>query len=155
MFFLEDYSTIAGCPGDLPTIVGKLISLVYMVIRIGIPIILLIVGMVDLGKAVVAQKDDEIKKAQSLLIKKVIAAVLVFLLLTLIQFSIKLVDTSKNQETMWTCINVLLNFSDEGNKANYEDSKAKCSGSGGTWTANNNCDCSAINKVIDFDGTCK
>ena len=33
-------------------------------VQIGIPIILIILGMLDLGKAVVASKEDEIKSAQ-------------------------------------------------------------------------------------------
>ncbi len=123
MFFLEQYETIVGCPGDLPAIVGKLISLVYMVIRIGIPIVLLIVGMIDLGKAVVAQKEDEIKKAQGSLIKKVIAAVLVFLLFTLIRYAIGLVTSKEDAQTktMWACVDALLNYK-EGSSNQSDDS---------------------------------
>ncbi len=72
MFFLADDTFMCGGVIELPNVVSNLVHLAYMAIRIGIPIILLIVGMVDLGKAVVAQKEDEIKKAQGLLIKKVI-----------------------------------------------------------------------------------
>jgi len=137
MFFLEQYDIIVGCPGDIPTIVGKLINLAYMAIRIGIPIILLIVGMVDLGKAVVAQKEDEIKKAQGLLIKKVIAAVLVFLLFMLIKYAINLVDKgNKNNESMWSCVNALLNYSDSSNVANAKanvTTKEDCDKLGGSW----------------------
>jgi hypothetical protein len=56
----------------------------------------------------VAQKDDEIKKAQGLLVKKILAAILVFVLFTLIKFAINLVD--KNTATMWTCVDSLLNY---------------------------------------------
>lgn len=48
------------------------------VIQIGIPIILIVLGMIDLGKAVVASKEDEIKAAQKLLIKRAIYAVAIF-----------------------------------------------------------------------------
>ena len=44
-------------------------------IQIGIPIILILLGMFDLGKAVMASKEDEIKSAQKLLIKRCIYAV--------------------------------------------------------------------------------
>ncbi len=140
MFILEDIQYIAGCSVDIPTIVGKLVSLVYMVIRIGIPIILLIVGMVDLGKAVVAQKDDEIKKAQSLLIKKVIAAVLVFLLFTLIQFAIGLVTNKTDVSTtnMWNCVNAILNYSDTGNAKASAKSQTDCDTAKGSWDSTTN-----------------
>ena len=48
------------------------------VIQMGIPIILIVLGMLDLGKAVVASKEDEIKSAQKLLIKRAIYAVAIF-----------------------------------------------------------------------------
>ncbi|MDO4394761.1 MAG: hypothetical protein Q4C23_02115 [Mycoplasmatota bacterium] len=48
------------------------------VIQIGIPIILIVLGMLDLGKAVVASKEDEIKAAQKLLVKRAIYAVAIF-----------------------------------------------------------------------------
>jgi hypothetical protein len=103
------YSVLRGCEIAIPDIVGNIVSLIYLAIRIGIPVILLIVGMVDLGKAVVAQKEDEIKKAQGLLVKKVISAVMVFLLFTLIQFAINLVDNANgNNAGMWSCVNAIL-----------------------------------------------
>jgi surface polysaccharide O-acyltransferase-like enzyme len=52
--------------------------------RIAIPVLLVIFGSLDLGKAVVAGKDDEIKAAQQLLVKRVIAGVAVFFVGTLI-----------------------------------------------------------------------
>jgi len=114
MFFLADDTFMCGGVIELPNVVSNLVHLAYMAIRIGIPIILLIVGMVDLGKAVVAQKEDEIKKAQGLLIKKVIAAVIVFLLFTLIRYAIGLVTPKDDAATknMWNCIEELLDGKD-------------------------------------------
>lgn len=59
---------------------GAIIKGVVGLIKIGVPIILIVMGMLDLGKAVTSQKEDEMKKAQSLLIKRCIYAVLVFLI---------------------------------------------------------------------------
>jgi surface polysaccharide O-acyltransferase-like enzyme len=138
MFVL--YSAIGGCTfAAIPDIVGSIVKLIYLAIRIGIPVILLIVGMVDLGKAVVAQKEDEIKKAQGLLVQKVIAAVIVFLLFTLIQFAINLVDKANAQANadMWTCVRSLLGeypkgsdtstLCPEGYKAGYNETTGLCS----------------------------
>lgn len=54
-------------------------------IQVGIPIILIILGMLDLGKAVVASKEDEIKSAQKLLIKRAIYAVAIFFVVLIVQ----------------------------------------------------------------------
>ncbi len=64
-------------------------------IQIGIPIILIVLGMFDLGKAVVASKEDEIKAAQKLLIKRVIYAVLIFFVVFLVQAIFNVVVSSK------------------------------------------------------------
>lgn len=61
---------------DVLNIIGNVID----IIKIVVPLLLIIFGSLDLGKTVVAGKEDEIKDAQKLLLKRAIAAVAVFLL---------------------------------------------------------------------------
>ncbi len=93
----------------IPKQIVDIIHLVYNGIRIGVPIILIIVGMVDMGKAITQQKEDEIKKAQQLLVKKAIAAALVFLMVSLVTLVMNIV--APEEESNMTCIKNLL----EGN----------------------------------------
>ena len=53
--------------------------LVVRVLQIVIPIALIIWGTIDLGKAVIAGKEDDIKKGRQAFTKRVVAAVIVFL----------------------------------------------------------------------------
>ena len=77
-------------------------------IKIGVLILLVIWGSWDLGKAVMAQKDDEIKNAQKLFIKKLIIAILVFLVPTFIGIALNVVDTSDSNgvksQSCWQAI---------------------------------------------------
>lgn len=77
-------------------------------IKIGVPILLVIWGSWDLGKAVMAQKDDEIKNAQKLFIKKLIIAILVFLVPTFIGIALDVVDAEGSgdvkSQSCWTAI---------------------------------------------------
>lgn len=75
----------------IPQRIADLIGTVINVIKIGIPIILIIWGMLDLGKAVMAQNEDEIKKAQQVFIKRIISAVLVFLVVFIVQLVLNLI----------------------------------------------------------------
>ena len=50
-------------------------------LKFGIPILLILFGMLDLGKAVMAGKEDEMKKAQGTLIKRFIITPYLFELL--------------------------------------------------------------------------
>lgn len=56
----------------------------FPVLQIGIPIILIVLGTLDLGKAVISSDDKAVKEAQSKLIKRCIYAILVFFIVTLI-----------------------------------------------------------------------
>jgi len=53
-------------------ILGLLKHGVMPLIQIGIPIILIVFAVIDLGKAVISSKEDDMKKAQSILIKRFI-----------------------------------------------------------------------------------
>ncbi len=79
--------------------IWQIIGYVLLVFKIVIPILLIIFGVMDLGKAVIASKDDEIKKATTSLVKRAIAAIVIFLLPTIVTFIIGLVtDFSSNED---------------------------------------------------------
>ena len=81
----------------------QVITLLKNVVKLfqwGIPIVLILFGMLDLGKAVIAGKEDEMKKAQGTLIKRFIYAIAVFLLVTLVTFAMGLVG-STNWKDCW------------------------------------------------------
>lgn len=64
-----------------------------------IPIGLILFGAFDLGKAVVASDEKEVKAAQSRLIKRVIYAILVFLVPTLVALVMKIVVIGQAEDT--------------------------------------------------------
>ena len=74
-------------------------------IQIIIPIVLIILGMLDLGKAVIASKEDEIKSAQKLLIKRCIYAIAIFFVVLIVKLVFKLVDNSGDlgQNSWYSC----------------------------------------------------
>lgn len=76
------------CSGtkDIWILVGKILG----IFKIVIPILVIIFGMIDLGKAVVASKDDEIKKAAKSLGMRAIAGILIFFVPSLVGFAFSL-----------------------------------------------------------------
>ncbi len=79
-----------GCGGLLP-IVRLIRKGIYPIVQIIIPIILIVYGVIDLGKAVIASDEKEIKAAQSRLIKRCIYAALVFFVVTFVSLIMDLV----------------------------------------------------------------
>lgn len=84
-----DILEIAGCTIGNVSMKGNIIPsitvLVVNLIKAAIPIILIIFGMLDLAKAVMSNDEKEMKGAQTKLMKRVIYAVLVFLVISIVQ----------------------------------------------------------------------
>ena len=74
---------------------------VLKVIQYAVPIILIIIGSIDLMKAVMAGKEDDVKKNQKVLIKRAIAAVLVFLVPLMVSILLGLIGSDDWKEC-WT-----------------------------------------------------
>lgn len=91
--------------GSFPYIVSTVVT----IIKIAVPILLIIFGMLDLGKAVVASKEDEIKKGQQLFIKRAISAIVVFFVIQIVQIIVRFV--SGNDATVANCFNCFINGS--------------------------------------------
>ena len=110
MFMLTTDTVSCGGIDGIPVIIPQLITLAMNAIKIAIPIILIFMGMLDMGKAVMAQKEDEIKKGQQMFIKRLIAAALVFLIVFFVQLVIGLVAPS-DKENVISCIDTMINYS--------------------------------------------
>ena len=82
----------------------NIVSTIVNLIKIGVPIILIVLGMIDMGKAVASQKEDEIKKGQKTLISRVIAAAIVFFVVAIVQLMLSIVSGATNDTNIWTCV---------------------------------------------------
>ncbi len=85
----------------------RIVGIVVFAIKIIVPIILIIIGMIDLAKAVAEKKEDDIKAAQNRLVKRAIAAVLVFLVATLVSivFTVILGRGNTEYKECMDCVN--------------------------------------------------
>lgn len=87
--------------------IPEMVHLIIVLIQIAIPVLLIVFGMLDLGKAVMAQKEDEIKKAQGVFVKRLIAAALVFFVVMIVQVVTKLVAGDEG-ENIWNCVDCFI-----------------------------------------------
>lgn len=116
--FLDGATTVCNDAEDIIVLVGKIVS----VFQIAIPIILVVMGLVTLGKAVVASKDDEVKKATSGLVKKIILAAAIFFVVTIVKMVVSLVG-GDDMKHCWEIINNPWDSEswEEGNCSNRSD----------------------------------
>ncbi len=114
MFILNDIS----CGGGIITmdeLIPNTTSLIVTLIKIGIPVLLIVFGMLDLGKAVMAQKEDEIKKSQQMFFKRILSAALVFFVVVIVQLVFNLVAKDQN---VWDCVSCFVSGIAADHKAN-------------------------------------
>ncbi len=90
-----DNSALLSCGNgtmtDIPSLLPKVISIAYTVIQIAVPVVLVIMGSLDLFKGITAQKEDEIKKGQQMFVKRLLAAAVVFFAFAITKFLISVV----------------------------------------------------------------
>ena len=91
--------------------IWQVLGYVVMVIKIIIPLLLIIFGMVDLGKAVISSDDKAISKAVNQLIRRFIAAVVVFFIPTIVSalFNALSIMSSEEQKDYNVCVQCVTN----------------------------------------------
>lgn len=85
-------------------IIWQIVGWVLLIFKIVIPIILIIFGVLDMFKSVIASKDDEIKKSAKSLAMRALSAVIIFFIPTLVSL----------------IMGLIVNFRDSGAKADFE-----------------------------------
>ena len=88
---------VEPCTGLKP--VWQLVGYILLIFKIVIPILIIIFGAIDLGKAVVASKSDEIKNAAKSLMFRALAGVFIFFIPTLVGFVFSMVGEWSELQT--------------------------------------------------------
>ncbi len=99
-----DASSFCSDTAQLWKLVGTLIN----IIKIVIPVIIIVLAMLDLGKAVMAGEEKEIQAAQKMLIKRLIYGVVIFFVVTIVQTIFNLIGAGPGSESAdsaicWEC----------------------------------------------------
>lgn len=103
------YAKIVCGDTDVPYVAAQITTTVINILKIVTPIIIIIFGMIDLVKAVVAQKEDDIKKGSSTFLKRVLLGAFVFLVFVFVEVIIGLVVPKNENTNMWNCVDCFVN----------------------------------------------
>ncbi len=100
---------IEGIPGKIPEIT----SLIVTIVQIAVPVILVLMGTLDLFKGITAQKEDEIKKGQQMFIKRLIVGAIIFFVIVIVKVLISIVaDSTNDTNNITECIDCFLSGTD-------------------------------------------
>lgn len=86
------------------SVIWQIVGYVFLILKIVVPIILIIFGVIDFSKAAISGKDDETKKAMTSLMWRAISAVAIFFIPTIVAIIMGLVA----------------NFADSGAKSDFQ-----------------------------------
>lgn len=106
---ISDVEFTCGGVSGFPAPVANVVSMIINIIKIATPIIIIVLGMIDLFKAVTKQKDDEMKKAQMLFVKRLISGLLVFFIIAIVQFAFSVFGKAAGDESFMECISCFVN----------------------------------------------
>ncbi len=118
MINILDVANSTLCDGVLvPNELFNLVATIIKVIKIVVPILLIIWGMLDFAKSVIAKNEDDVKKYRKSFISRVISAIIVFLIVFVVQLAVNLIasvedTTNENGQTVsdiWSCSKKFIN----------------------------------------------
>ena len=125
LFYVLDVADSTLCEGILvPNVLFNVVSTIITGIKIVVPILLIIWGMLDFTKSVVAKKEEDIKKYQKAFVSRLISALVVFLIIFIVQLAVNLisgVEDSTNPDgttvsDIWSCSKKFINGVDTNNE---------------------------------------
>lgn len=86
--------------------IWKVVGEVLDIIRIVIPLIIIVLGMLDLGKIVLSGDSKAMKESQRMFIKRLIYGLAIFFVTTIVKLVFSLVETNiakDESKICWTC----------------------------------------------------
>ncbi len=113
------------CEGILvPNAMFNVVATIVKLIKIAVPILLVIWGMLDFTKSVIAKKEEDIKKYQKAFVSRLISALVVFLLIFVVQFAVNLISGVEDKSNadgqtvsdIWSCSKKFINGVDTSDK---------------------------------------
>lgn len=94
----------------IPLIIPEITEGIYNAVMIIVPALIVFLGIFDLVKGIMAQKEDEIKKGRETLVKRLVTGFLVFLVVMLVKFFVSIITPGSSSAVMG-CVDCFLNSS--------------------------------------------
>lgn len=101
---------------DIPLKVPQITTMVVNIMQVAVPVILIIMGSMDLFKGITAQKEDEIKKGQTMFIKRLITAAIVFFVVVISKLVVSFVAEEAEEDNLISCIDCFIVDTDKCSK---------------------------------------
>lgn len=130
--FLEVVNeNVTVCGGlAIPNELFNMTALIIRGFKIVVPILLIIWGMLDFAKSIIAKKEEDIKKFRSAFVGRLISAILVFVIIVVVQLAVNLIDGVEKQSAsgetigdVWSCSKKFISGVEAGNNVDVNENE--------------------------------
>lgn len=95
-YIAQDWDSLCADEGIKQAV--KIVGYIIQLIRWIVPLIIIVLGMVDFGKAAISNDDKSVTKATTALIRRIVAGVVVFFIPTIILAILNVIQVTKGIE---------------------------------------------------------
>lgn len=110
--FWGNLDTIKCGNSDLPVMIPSIVRTIVNIIKIATPIVLIIMGMIDMLQATIAEDEKKMTTAKGKFVKRLLSGAIVFLVVTVIQFLVGLV-APEDSDSLLKCVSCMVNDASE------------------------------------------
>ena len=136
---------VVNCGGlnEVPYVPLRFVGRVINIIKVVTPIVLIIMGMVDMARATTANSEKDMDASRKRFMKRIVYAVMVFFVISVVQLLFSILQTSvfKNENNLLGCMTCVL-----GGECDKKDLDITSSNSDGSNKSNNTSGSSSSNK---------
>ena len=93
---------------EIPSKIPQLSSEIFTLLLIAVPLLLVVMGTIDLYKGITAQKEDEMVKGRKLFVKRLVTGAIVFLVLGITKFAVSVIDNKTNSSRIINCVDCFI-----------------------------------------------
>ena len=127
---------VVNCGGlnEVPYVPLRFVGRVINIIKVVTPIVLIIMGMVDMARATTANSEKDMDASRKRFMKRIVYAVMVFFVISVVQLLFSILQTSvfKNENNLLGCMTCVL-----GGECDTKDLDITSSNSDGSNKSNN------------------
>lgn len=107
--FWGNLNTIKCGSVELPSLIPSIVRTIVNLIKIATPLVLIIMGMMDMVNAVIASDEKKMNESKSKFVKRLLSGALVFFVFTIVQFLVSLVAPEEDSDSILKCVDCMVN----------------------------------------------
>lgn len=109
VFAIESQNEYLKCGNNyIPAPIAPITRVIVLLLQLVLPIVLIVMGSLDLLKAVSSSNQDNIKKSQSKFFKRLVSGVIFFFVFTLVKFIVGIAADANENKNIMKCVSCLI-----------------------------------------------